>query len=87
MGPSLAGPYQFRARIQSFQSFAAAFPADPIRPLPAAMDALGMKSVQDSAPAPDIVGPRLAGPYQFQARIQCFQAFAAAFPRDRALPP
>jgi hypothetical protein len=36
---------------------------------------------------PDIVGSGFPEPYQFQARIQCFQALAAAFPRDSPASP
>src|SRR5208337_5570046 len=34
------------------------------------------------APIPDIVAPGLPGPYQFPARIEPFQAFAAPFPGE-----
>jgi hypothetical protein len=35
---------------------------------------------------PDLVGSRLPGPYHFRARIQSFQAVAAPFPGNSALP-
>ena len=38
------------------------------------------------ARAPDVVGSRLPRPYHFRARIQSYQAVAAPFPGDSALP-